>query len=156
MKWYGKYGRKVRAAAAAAADRGIYTAAAAAPGRGMNTAAAAAAKQRRRRRLRICFVFFSNIQRTIKIWLCNISESTVLGIYKILQLNFWVYNLHKKNSFWPETSFGPKISWPGDLLLGDLGDQMYHFIHLTLRLFSTSTVRTWTPLDNKLYMELLK
>ena len=27
-----------------------------------------------------------------------------------------------------------------DLLLDDLGDQMYHFIHLTLRLFSTPTV----------------
>ena len=26
-----------------------------------------------------------------------------------------------------------------DLLLGDLGDQMYHFIHLTLRLFSRNT-----------------
>jgi hypothetical protein len=35
--------------------------------------------------------------------------------------------------------FGPrtKLSWPGYLLLGD---QMYHFIHLTLRLFSTPTV----------------
>ena len=33
----------------------------------------------------------------------------------------------------------------GDLLLGDLGDQMYHFIHLTLRLFSrNTTVRTHT------------
>ena len=27
-----------------------------------------------------------------------------------------------------------------DLLLDDLGDQMYHFIHLTLRLFSNPTV----------------
>ena len=26
-----------------------------------------------------------------------------------------------------------------DLLLGELGDQMYHFIHLTLRLFSRNT-----------------
>ena len=39
-----------------------------------------------------------------------------------------------------------------DLLLGDLGDQMYHFIHLTLRLFSRNTTvrkRTWckTPLE---------
>jgi hypothetical protein len=39
-----------------------------------------------------------------------------------------------------------------DLLLGDLGDQMYHFIHLTLRLFSRNTtvrMQTWykTPLD---------
>jgi hypothetical protein len=30
----------------------------------------------------------------------------------------------------------PKIQWPGDLM----GDQMYHFIHLTLMLFSTPTV----------------
>ena len=31
------------------------------------------------------------------------------------------------------------------LLLGDLGDQMYHFIHLTLRLFSRNTIaRTQT------------
>jgi hypothetical protein len=66
---------------------------------------------------------------------------------KISQLNFWLYNLHKnkKKSFWPEISFGPKISWPGELLLGDIGDQMYHFIHFTLRLFSrNTTVRTWT------------
>jgi hypothetical protein len=27
-----------------------------------------------------------------------------------------------------------------DLLLDDFGDQMYHFIHLTLRLFSNPTV----------------
>jgi hypothetical protein len=32
-----------------------------------------------------------------------------------------------------------------DLLLGDLGDKMYHFIHLTIRLFSrNTTVRTRT------------
>jgi hypothetical protein len=49
-----------------------------------------------------------------------------------------------------------------DLLLGDLGDQMYHFIHLTLRLFSRNTTvrtRTWqktlleyytTPRTNKI------
>ena len=36
------------------------------------------------------------------------------------------------------SNFGPrpKIPWPGDLM----GDQMYHFIHLTLMLFSTPTV----------------
>ena len=32
-----------------------------------------------------------------------------------------------------------------DLLLGDLGDQIYHFIHLTHRLFSrNTTARTRT------------
>jgi hypothetical protein len=28
----------------------------------------------------------------------------------------------QRKPIWPETSFGPKISWPGDLLLGDLAD----------------------------------
>ena len=35
-----------------------------------------------------------------------------------------------------------------DLLLGDLGDQMYHFIHLTLRLFSRNTSENADVLEN--------
>ena len=45
------------------------------------------------------------------------------------------YNKKAKKN--PHFGPRPKFSWPGDLLLGD---QMYHFIHLTLRLFSTPTV----------------
>jgi hypothetical protein len=34
----------------------------------------------------------------------------------------------------------------GDLLLGDLGDQMYHFIHLTLRLYQCAWPEVvWLP-----------
>ena len=37
-----------------------------------------------------------------------------------------------------------------DLLLGDLGDQMYHFIHLTLRLFSRNTSENADVIENTL------
>jgi hypothetical protein len=35
-----------------------------------------------------------------------------------------------------------------DLLLGDLGDQMYHFIHLTLRIFSRYTSENADVIEN--------
>ena len=35
-----------------------------------------------------------------------------------------------------------------DILLGDLGDQMYHFIHLTLRLFSRNTTVDVDVIEN--------
>jgi hypothetical protein len=35
-----------------------------------------------------------------------------------------------------------------DLLLGDLGDQMYNFIHLTLRLFSRNTSEKADVIEN--------
>jgi hypothetical protein len=37
-----------------------------------------------------------------------------------------------------------------DLLLGDLGDRMYHFIHLTLRLFSRNTTENADVIENTL------
>ena len=138
MKIYGKSGnwsnqmtessiQSTSSRAAAAADIGIYIAA----------VAATSAANRRRRRRRIFVLIFSNIRRTIKIRFCNISESTLYITIKFCSWTFWFIiftKMQKKNSFWPESSFGSKISWPSDILLGDLGDQMYHFIHLTLEI----------------------
>jgi hypothetical protein len=80
--------------------------------------------------------FFSNIRRTITIKFFNISDTTW---YIPITFCMWTVGyitftkMQKKNSFWPETSFGHKISWPVTYVLNNT----YFILNIILNGFSS-------------------